>query len=138
MKFTSLSEAIHYELRLVDDFLSLLLSEEEALKQGEVELLQGLLPEKNRLIGLIEVASKDRLAFPAMAWVGHESLLNTLTTKAATVKTQHEINSKLLNLLMKDVSRRLDALRQLRGGQVVYGADGIQQSFGASRISESA
>lgn len=150
-----LSKAVAGEAAAVAAFIAILRREQEALSQGQVELLPAIIEEKNTGAGELVAHSARRNAILAgrdfaadrpgiAAWLAAnaddrsvEQGWNALLELAAEARELGRVNGELLRIRLQNNTRALEVLLGASKPPPLYGRDGQPTPFGGVSLRES-
>ncbi|WP_303785414.1 flagella synthesis protein FlgN [Azovibrio restrictus] len=151
---STFAQLLAAEISAVQRFVALLKEEEKILRGNQLDALEKLMAEKDRLIEELSRIGEARQGWFAAAGIteNRESIEKWLQTQsnprlsqawqalqrlAREAKALNELNGQCIALLSHNNRKLLETLRSPRADVGVYGPDG-QTSLGpASRISDS-
>lgn len=142
------------EIAAVRRFIVLLKEEQEVLRGNQLDALEKLMAEKDRLIEELSRIGEARQGWFAAAGIteNRENIEKWLQSQgnprlsqawqalqqlAREAKALNELNGQCIALLSHNNRKRLETLRSPRMGAGVYGPDGQTRLGPASRISDS-
>lgn len=153
---SAVAAIIEREIELVSRFVSVLNEEQEALRRGDVAALPELMSRKAPLVEQLNAIESERLGalnLPAATaergvmenWLDQNSSVTDaavnwkkLLNFAGEAKALHELNSKLVDMHLRQTSEILSILTSQPGQSALYGSSGQTLPATGSRIVDSA
>lgn len=152
----ALAELLGREVKLVQEFVDSLVTEQEALTQGKVDTLESVNRRKTALVEQLNAADNERNGFLRQA--GHtgdrEGLLAWLANNrgdqpaakgwarlqalAVEAKRLNDLNGRLITMRLQATNQALAALTQQSQRSLLYGPNGQTTSRTGSRIIDAA
>ncbi len=145
-----LQKHIDQDVSLCTQLLQLLQSEQDALKNREVEKVESLLEQKVPILEALELSAKQRQSWASVSqgeennealWTSLLSSLGNTSVKTqweklkglyVDVRAQNEVNGKLLSRHQGTLQRLLDIMRGKTASPSLYGASGYSSAASQS------
>ena len=147
--------ALEREVLLVSQFIELLNAEKAELSSGKAENLDSINAKKLVLVESLNAAGRERARLiggsdpvsqnEMISWFlanpkeqAAKKTWGSLLEKAVEARHLHELNSELLNVMLKKTSDALAILTRRQQDQTLYSASGQASPTTGSRIVDSA